>query len=753
MNMRTLHFSEPGRNFEDGSPIGCSSIGAMILGDDTDEKMWLAHENIWSGDKMNANDSNFRDKVDLLREMYLNGETDKLDETAQKIMNDSIHRIESVEYAGLLHINLGEGKAENYRRDLTLNTGVLNTTYTKNGCRIKEQAFSSFSFETICVRYTFSSPKDISLYMERENILSSGFQNDVLSYIGVTQSGGHRFKVGIKLVTDGQSGYTGTEVKVKNAKDVQIYISIATDFDFGDDFEIKVDNVLSECDDYDEIFENHCDDFSSLFNRSDIAFKEDEFLNSLSIKERLARLKNDPDAIDFGLINLYFAFGKYLLISSSREGTLPANLQGVWVEKLENPWNADYHTNINIQMNYWIAEVANLSECHLPLFDYMNRILLPAGQKTAKENYRCRGTVVHHLSDIYGYTAPADGLWGIWPMGAAWLSTHMWEHYLFTQDTEFLRNEAYEYMKNCALFFIDYLFEDKEGRLLSGPSMSPENRYYINTENGKKEAYIAFSPTMDIEIITAVFRNYIEMEKVLDIDKDTAAEAAKALSKLPPLRIGKRGQLLEWLEEYEEPEPGHRHISHAFALHPDNLINENTPDLFNAVRKSLELRLSHGGGHTGWSRSWLINLFARLKDGEKTFENIRLLFTKSTADSFLDVHPPFQIDGNFGGAAGIAETLLQSHEGYISILPAVPFDACGSFRGLRARGNFEVDADFENGKVTSFRICADEEKEIQVKLDSETSVVLSEAGTISSENGLYKVKTNTKYNIPSDYIS
>ena len=744
MKKKILHFTEPGKNFENGCPVGCGSMGAMILGDDTDEKIWLAHESIWSGGEQDCNDGSFRDKVDVLRKMYLDGETGSIDEKAESLMKDSIHRIGSVEYAGLLHINLGQGKAENYSRDLILNTGVFNVSFTKNGCRITEQAFSSYPFDVTCVRYGFSSPRDISFCVERENIDSIIFENGILSYIGTTQKGGHRFRVGIKLVTDGQSEADGGKVTVKKASDVQLYISIATDFDFGGEFEKAVDDVLEECDDYNEIFENHCEDFSELFERSDIAFDEDDALASLSIKERLAKIKENADANDLGLINLYFAFGKYLLISSSREDTLPANLQGVWVEKLENPWNADYHTNINIQMNYWLAEVANLSECHLQLFDYMNKILLPAGQKTAKENYHCRGTVVHHLSDIYGYTAPADGLWGIWPLGGAWLSTHMWEHYLFTQDIEFLRTQAYTYMKECALFFLDYLFEDKEGRLISGPSMSPENRYYTDTENGKKTAFLAFSPTMDIEIITAVFRNYVEAEKLLGIDSETAAAAEAALSKLPPLKVGKHGQLMEWMEDYEEPEPGHRHISHAFALYPDNLINENTPELFEAIRKTLERRLASGGGHTGWSRSWLISLFARLKDGEKAYENIRLLLTKSTADSMLDTHPPFQIDGNFGGAAGIAETLLQSHEGYVSLLSAVPSDACGSFRGLKARGNFEVSAEFRKGKVLSFIISSDEDKEIKVKLPL-CSTVFSEAERISAVDGLFTVKTNTEY--------
>lgn len=746
MDTRILHFTEPGKNFEDGCPVGCGSMGAMLLGDDSDEKIWLGHENIWAGCDIKGNDANFRDKVDILRKMYLDASIEDLDDTAEELMKGSIHKIRSVEYAGLLHINLGKGKSEDYTRDLTLNTGVFNASFTKGGCRITEQAFSSYSFEVTCVRYGFSSPRDISFYMERENILSTAFEDGILSYTGVTQTGDHKFRVGIKLVTDGQTGFTGSKVTVKNATNVELYISIATEFDFGDDFSETVDDILAECDDYDEIFENHCEDFSALFERSDIAFDEDETLNAMSIKERLARLKKDENARDPGLVNLYFAFGKYLLISSSREGTLPANLQGVWVEKLENPWNADYHTNINLQMNYWHAEIANLSECHLPLFDYMNNILLPAGQKTAETNYRCRGTVVHHLSDIYGYTAPADGLWGIWPMGGAWLSTHMWEHYLFTMDEEFLRTEAYGYMKACALFFLDYLFEDKEGRLISGPSMSPENRYYMPTTEGKKESFVTFSPTMDTEIITAVFRNYIDAEKILGIDDETAAAAAAALAKLPPLKIGKYGQLMEWIEDYEEPEPGHRHISHAFGLYPDNLINENTPEYFAAIRKTLERRLANGGGHTGWSRAWLVNLFARLKDGEKTYEHIRLLFTKSTADSMLDTHPPFQIDGNFGGAAGIAESLLQSHEGYISLLPAVTKDACGSFTRLKARGNVEVSAEFEDGKVTSFLLSADDDTDVKIKLPA-CGTVCGGNETITGDSGFFTVKTNIEYKV------
>ncbi len=745
MDTKILHFTDPGTEFEDGSPVGCGSAGAMILGDTECEKMWLTQESIWAGDVIETNANGFKEKAETLRKMWLDGNLKELDDTATELVEGSVYRIKSLEYAGLFKIDLGKGGGvSDYTRDLILNTGVLNVSFRKGSCKVTEQAFSSYSYEVTCVKYTFSEPRDITAALERENLLSTVFEDGILLSVGKTQTGGHGFTVGIKINTDGTAEYTDGKVKVSSATNVEFYISIASEYDFDDAHTDTVLDILSECTDYDEIYENHCEDFAALFERSDISFRSDAELEKLTIRERLARLKADDKADDPGLIGLYFAFGKYLLISSSREGTLPANLQGVWVEKLENPWNADYHTNINLQMNYWLAENTNLSECHLPLFDYMNDSLLESGIKTARDYYGCRGTVLHHVNDIYGFTAPADGLWGIWPMGGAWLSTHMWEHYLFTLDEEFLRTQAYGYMKACALFFIDYMFEDKNGRLLTGPSMSPENRYYIDTENGQQIVYLTCSPTMDIEIVTAVLRNYIDAENILDIDAETKAQAEKALAKLPPLQIGRYGQLMEWIEDYDEPEPGHRHISHAFGLYPDNMITEKTPELFGAIKKSLERRLSFGGGHTGWSRAWLINLFARLKDGEKAYENTRLLLTRSTRDSMLDSHPPFQIDGNFGGAAGIAEMLLQSHEGCISLLPAAVGIMSGSFTGLKARGNIEVNAEFENGTVVSFGLYADDEKTVSVKVPGAAAVTDGE-NDYTAVNGLFTLPVNGSY--------
>jgi len=295
----------------------------------------------------------------------------------------------------------------------------------------------------------------------------------------------------------------------------------------------------------------------------------------------------------------------------------------------------------------------------------------------------------------------------------------LWEHFLYTNDIEFLKETAYEYLHECALFFMDFLFEDENGYLISGPSMSPENEYFPIEGNEEITATISFSPTMDIEIIGGTLRNYIDAEKILGINEEDRKQAEETLKRLPPLQVGKNGCLQEWLQDYGEPEPGHRHISHAFALYPDNMITEATPEFFEAIKNTLHRRLSFGGGHTGWSRAWLINLFARLKDGKNTYEHLRKLLTKSTHSNLFDIHPPFQIDGNFGGAAGIAESLLQSHEGFISVLPAVKEGLTGSFRGLKARGNVTVSADFTNSKVTEVTLSAPENMTVAVKINGE----------------------------------
>ncbi len=743
---RYLYLANEATEWENTTPIGCGRLGAALWGGVKEERIDLNEESIWAGGPMDIDATGFYEKYLETRALLMAGKC--ADDFATAALNPYFRCIGSYETAGALLLTManGDGPHTDYRRVLDMENGVATVSYTADGVHYKRTAFASYPAQCIVVNLEADAPGRISFtarYVREKPVekgmlsfyssfsyaadFTSGTEtvriegDDTIAVSDLTATKNRRFDGRIRFLPVGGSMVTRDDgtVTCAGCDSVCIYLDLRV----SDDSAAAAPRLPKHpC--FDALYREHTADFSSIMGRAALDFAYDDALDALPVNERLARVKDG--ATDTGLVGIYFTFGRYLLLSSGRAGTLPANLQGVWSPYMAAPWNSDYHTNINLQMNYWHAETTNLPECAVSLFDYMNNILLEGGKRVARDFYRCGGAVLHHVSDIYGFASPADGLWGLWPMGGAWLCYALWEHYLFAPDREFLKTTAYPYMEACTRFFLDISFEDENGYLATGPSTSPENRYFMEENGEKRAAYLCLSPTMDISILRGLFEMYIKTEAILGINPVQKAEAEAAYAKLPPLKIGERGQLMEWQRDYEEPEPGHRHISHAFGLYPGWEITKNTPDTLRAVEKSLELRLKNGGGHTGWSAAWLICHFARLGKGDDAADMIRKLLAHSTKDNLFDSHPPFQIDGNFGATAGLAEMVLQSHTDVVELLPALPADPAyqkGAFRGLRARGGITVSAQWENGAVNACTMRCDRDAAVKVSLNGEIRTV------------------------------
>lgn len=734
--MENIYLKNAATTWNNAFPIGNGFLGAMIFGRTGRERIQVNEDSLWSNnfiDRINPDASKYLNKI---RELLFKGNIFETEQLAKKSMccpiphmsgfqplgdiwidfSNSTKLTKHIIYdeAGLPKLEDKNNQPDEYYRKLNLETATGSVNYRYGKKQYQREFFISNPQKTGYYHLTAGTNTTLSFDVSisrRDNRSGRGasYCDEIYAednqYIWLSKKATNDigFTMGVKVLAIGGKQYQiGAHIIIENAKEALICFTGRTTFRSKNPKQwckeclkkIKIQN-------YEKDKKQHITDYQNYFNRHRLYIKPKRKLDNLTTPVRMQRLKSGHS--DIGLINLYYDFGRYLLISSSRPGSLPSNLQGIWNEEYTPMWGSKYTININIEMNYWLTEKIGLPELHMPIFKQLQR-MLPHGQEVANKMYHSHGFCCHHNTDIWGDCAPQDDntTATIWPMGGAWLSLSIYEHYIYTKDLSFLK-EYYPILRENVLFFLDYMVKDKDGNWITGPSSSPEN-IYINDKG--EYGSLCMGPTMDMEIVRELFTKFLKLAEIMNENPKLKKDVEEHIDNLPKLKIGKYGQIQEWNYDYKELYPGHRHISQLFALYPAQQIRKDkTPDLAKAAEITLQRRLSNGGGHTGWSKAWIILLYARLWRSDEAYQNLLGLLKNSTLDNLLDNHPPFQIDGNLGGACGILEMIIQDYGDRIYLLPALPTEMnTGHVEGIRTKSGHILDMKWNNGKVKQIKI-------------------------------------------------